>query len=761
MIKKIHLLKDFGVFSDFKWNTLPELNQKNIFYGWNYTGKTTLSKIFTSLRDKEIPSSFDGCDFKLILNDNSEITKTNISTNELDVIVFNSDYIRENLKWGTNSEIDGITFDVGENVTIREKIENYNSQIDKVNGTETLKSRKEPYQEIVSEFDSFENQKFTAESRNIKNNVFNSLIEFNKGHFKSIKNQVQSDLSSNIILDEDELNKVKKISLASNDKEPIEKIEFLLNIEPLYIETKNLLLEEPEKKDIIELLDSNSQISNWVKTGVPLHKDASNCHFCDNPLSSERLNLLSVYFSNASSILREKLTEKLKTINEKIEELNNLNLPKSKFDFFKNFQELYEEKINEFETIKTNVVKTYNFLKIEIGKKSNSNIFVKQLIEDFNDDSQVAFNNWLKEINEIIDSHNDFIENFNDKQDEARTLLKKHQVASFLNEENYTEKENSKEYANRCIERYDKYVQNLNAEILKAEAELKSVVKGQEELNSFIAKFLNRTDIKIEVINDDKFILKRGEKVAENLSEGEKTAISFSYFLVTLESLFREHKLFDYIIFIDDPISSLDGNHIAQVYSLINSFFFRQNINPDDANQYVNCFKQLFLSTHNFEFFSFLKDSNRLNKKNTKQYYFIKRVSQNQSTIQELPKSLRDYKSEYIYLFDLIYCFHELGCQESDEKYILMPNAVRRFLEIYTLFKLPDSTDEVDARLKILMPEPTELKLLHHFSHFTTFEKVMKHDEAILNLPQAIDELMTLLNKDELHLNSLKKAIGK
>jgi hypothetical protein len=37
----------------------------------------------------------------------------------------------------------------------------------------------------------------------------------------------------------------------------------------------------------------------------------------------------------------------------------------------------------------------------------------------------------------------------------------------------------------------------------------------------------------------------------------------------------------------------------------------------------------------------------------------------------------------------------------------------------------------------------------------------MKHDEAILNLPQAIDELMTLLNKDELHLNSLKKAIGK
>lgn len=566
--------------------------------------------------------------------------------------------------------------------------------------------------------------------------IFNSLIEFNKGHLKTIKNQVQSDLSSNIISDEDELNKVKKISLASNDKEPIEKIDFILNIEPIYVEIQRLLKEEPEKKDIIELLDSNSQISNWVKSGVHLHKDASNCHFCDNPLTSERLNLLNAYFSNASSILREKLIEQSKIINDKIEELDNLNLPKSKFDFFDNYQDKYEEEIKEFEVIKKDVINTYNFLKTEISKKSNSNIFISQLINDFKDESQITFNNWLREINEIIDSHNDFIENFKDKQDEARTLLKKHQVASFLDEENYIEKESSKEYAKRCIERYNKYVRNLNTEILKAEAELKSIVKGQEELNGFIAKFLNRTDIKIEVVNEDKFVLKRGKKIAENLSEGEKTAISFSYFLVTLESLFRENKLFDYIIFVDDPISSLDGNHIAQVYSLINSFFFRQNINPDNSNQYVNCFKQLFLSTHNFEFFSFLKDSNRLNKKNTKQYYFIKRVSEKQSTIQELPKSLRDYKSEYIYLFDLIYNFYDLGCQESDEKYILIPNAVRRFLEIYTLFKLPDSTDEVDARLKILMPEPTELKLLHHFSHFTTFEKVMKHDEAILNLPK-------------------------
>ena len=126
--------------------------------------------------------------------------------------------------------------------------------------------------------------------------------------------------------------------------------------------------------------------------------------------------------------------------------------------------------------------------------------------------------------------------------------------------------------------------------------------------------------------------------------------------------------------------------------------------------------------------------------------------------MQRLPKSLRDYKSEYIYLFDIIHKFFEGGCQESDDKLILMPNAVRRFLEIYTLLKLPDSTDEVDARLKILMPEPHQLKTLHHFSHFTTFEKVTKHDELLMNLPEAVQELMTLLGQDLLHFESLKRA---
>ncbi len=90
---------------------------------------------------------------------------------------------------------------------------------------------------------------------------------------------------------------------------------------------------------------------------------------------------------------------------------------------------------------------------------------------------------------------------------------------------------------------------------------------------------------------------------------------------------------------------------------------------------------------------------------------------------------------------------------------ILLPNAIRRFLEIYTLIKLPGSRDEVDGRMNQLFGGAHNLKALHHFSHFTSFEKIMKHDEIIMHLPNAVEELISILNEDEEHFLSLKQAI--
>lgn len=90
----------------------------------------------------------------------------------------------------------------------------------------------------------------------------------------------------------------------------------------------------------------------------------------------------------------------------------------------------------------------------------------------------------------------------------------------------------------------------------------------------------------------------------------------------------------------------------------------------------------------------------------------------------------------------------------------MMPNVIRRFLEIYTRIKLPGNHDEIDNRVRRLMKDGVnELKILHHFSHFTSLERVTKHSEIILQLPDITADLFKLLQKDQDHLNSLIEGI--
>ena len=84
--------------------------------------------------------------------------------------------------------------------------------------------------------------------------------------------------------------------------------------------------------------------------------------------------------------------------------------------------------------------------------------------------------------------------------------------------------------------------------------------------------------------------------MAFNLSGGEASLIAFCYFITQLKDELSGPDAEKLIIYIDDPISSLDANHIFYVYSLIESILC-------EPLKYA----QLFISTHNLEFLSILK----------------------------------------------------------------------------------------------------------------------------------------------------------
>lgn len=94
IIKNLNIIK-FRRFQNFG-GVIPDFGKYNIIYGWNYSGKTTLSRIFALYNgvaeDKNIDSDADFYLKTANLGD-LDISKTDA----IKVHTFNSDYIKNNL----------------------------------------------------------------------------------------------------------------------------------------------------------------------------------------------------------------------------------------------------------------------------------------------------------------------------------------------------------------------------------------------------------------------------------------------------------------------------------------------------------------------------------------------------------------------------------------------------------------------------------------------------------------------------------------
>jgi wobble nucleotide-excising tRNase len=773
MIKRVQSIKNLGVFQDYKFNgNIQEFNDKNIIYGWNYSGKTTLSRLFSFLEKKEIPQEYSDVEFDIKLENNTSINQQNVGNCPFIVKVFNSEFIRENLRFDSiDKKMKGITFDVGESAHLRPIIEKNESDI------EALSDKIKKFSININKNNDFESN-FTAQAGKIKNDYFNSLIEFNKGHLKKIIPANESDLSNYIIQDPKIVQKIKLDSIAQNDKNKIESLKSKSRYNELFENAKLALEFEPPKVNGDQLLESDTELYDWAKKGLTYHevKGLKRCAFCNGILEQERVVNLNSFFTNEAAKLRESINGIKREINQEKEHFETLDWPKiSKNDISGSLQPQFEELLSAYPIIKQDYENLLNKLIAKLDAKLENSLFIKTDIGTIESTANVKLEEWINSVETIFNEHKNLIDNFKKNQDSSREKYQKHLVALFLQEIKYFEVQRKSKIEQRLHQIYRSIITRKKNENQTHRNKLKSITAGMAEMNIFIKRFLHRDDILIDVTEDDYFILKRGPKVAQNLSEGEKTAIAFSHFMVMLESLYVDKTLKETVIFIDDPISSLDANHIAEVSSLINSFFFRKEEVPNDPTKkiIVNCFKQLFISTHNFEFYSFLRDANNIKKKKhiedkgekkevpSCHYYFIKKMSKDKSDIIKMPSHLIRYKSEYVYLFSIIYAYYESGCPTEGDNIILLPNAIRRFLEIYTLFKLPGIEGEIDNRIKELVGEVNELKVLHHFSHFTTFEKATKHDELILKLPDIADDTFILLRKDDKHYESLCKAINK
>lgn len=747
MITKINKIKDFGVLKNINGSTLPEFKTFNLIYGWNYSGKTTLSRVFRCLEKGKLHDDYLMATFEF---ENATAKYDNTFAIKSNIRVFNSDFIKENLKWDSDN-IEPIFLLGEENIELQNELKQKEADFGN-SETELAESKR-----LRTEKQNRINGAVTNKARDI--GTLLSIRPFDSRHFLPIVEKVKTSVAT-YTLSQSDFDKYKAQAISNEQKPTIGEVTFsIADIETLKTEVETILHRQAASTNRIQKLLDSKPISDWVETGKSLHEGKTYCEFCGNILPTDLLPKLNEHFSKDYDLLKTDIEIILqKLIDSKI----NLGTPlptetafySDLLPDFKTKKPLLETEISNFNNSITSLIKDLERKKDKPFDKLDVTLFT---------DNKTTLETSLTNFNAVIRTNDQRTAGFSTEKNAAIEKLKEHFAAEFETVETYSAIQTQLANEQTAIDAKGVTIEAQKQAITAIKSQLDETVKGAGVVNDFLKLFFGKDDIQISPTTDKKFQLLRGTDVAKNLSEGEKTAIAFSYFTAKLEE--QNNKLADTIIYIDDPISSLDSNHLFNIYSFIKNTFYEFKFDPalNKKTHQSKC-KQLFISTHNFDFHNLVFDWFKGLKNGTKDYWIIERHKnsyKDESVIKQNGNLLTSFNSEYAYLFSLLQNF-QTNPTDTYEFLYHLPNVARRFVETFLNFKYLER-NKIDESIDKLITNPVECerarKFMHYYSHNLTTDKFMKFAD-LAECQAVVDIIINSVNTlDPIHLTSLKKTV--
>lgn len=740
MIARINKIKNLGIFRDYKWDAnLEDFCRYNLIYGWNGCGKTTLSKLFTALEPGKI-DKYTSLEYEVETPSNRWKQNTNFDEK---VRVFNRDYVLANVeKIGGPNPI----FILGdENKKLVTQIEQ---------DEKTLQSRTEAIERAEKDQAALTDRRdaiFTDIARTISQNVSGeSTRTYRRPNAESDFQQ----LTPKQVLGEKEL-ELHKATLAQQEKPALGSLpsfdELKSDLDILHDKAGSLLKQQVSSV-VIQRLADHSDIADWVEQGITLYEShkSKNCEFCNRPLAQDRLHELANHFNDADKALKteiDKLLEKLRSVFAQLRDLQT----REASNVYDEMTSEYQTSLDELTSARDTLVKSVELLGTTIAAKKSQTTEGVTITSTIDVSVFVAA---IKKTNALIAKHNTKSTNFEKEKEAARTKLKEHYLSEIS--DSIIEIDGKLKSGTGDIKKLtdgdpknasDKSLKDLKQEITDSRAKISSSHKGCKQLNEKLEQFLGRSELVFEVSGEG-YAIKRFGELADDLSEGEKTAIAFVYFVVQLSD--QDFNLKDGIVVIDDPISSLDSNSLFQAFA-----FLKDSVK--DA-------KQVFILTHNFEFMRQVKNwffhIKKVGGKFQRSFYMInnKEVDDKRcAVLAPLDKLLMEFESEYHYLFSLLHTFKEDGSLESIYNF---PNIGRKFLETFLAFKVPSHENIHEKMSHITYDESKKtavLRFVETHSHAERSDGVLNFDMTLSNGGQkAIKELLAMVESvDNTHYQTL------
>jgi wobble nucleotide-excising tRNase len=678
-------MQGVGIFADRTARSPSlQLRRYNLIYGFNGSGKSTLSRLFASLQTGALhPKLPQEGSFDVELDDGAVIGWPAKSSGlEQRLLVFNSDYIEQNLQWSAGRA--NPVFYIGADQA---------DAANELNRTEQDIQKSEAAKEMAVEAEKSADKIFANFKRERAKLV---ALHLHLGNRKYEAPALAKDYQSwkaydGPALTNDELKAAEDTRRLAEPMPRIDPLEFdASNIQKAYTYITDMCgqslatvaLEEAQRFPDMLL---------WLKRGHEFHErnGLETCLFCGNDISGERRAKLAAALDNQIDqfVTRlERTSERLREVTSTLVGLQQ-RVP-SPDDFMTELRTAFKESREVVNDEVKNTIAYLGTLQDVLTAKRERPASPADMSK-VTPEAQVVNTaarlvTAIEAINAAIESHNMAVREFEKRKDEAETAIRRHFIVE-------------------CREEYAGYAQALDDAAVKRADEVKLLDKIKLEaaalrqqirahgpaagvINSLVASYLGHGELTIHPVDEGYQLQRHGRPISGVPSEGEKTAIAISYFLSSIKA--DNRKIKDAIVVVDDPVSSLDTKALNFACSLV-------------RNRLENA-GQVIVLTHNLqcmnEFRKGWKSKAREDKGKdpTAAFLFIdvtipEGQAKRSSTIVKMSKLLREYDSEYHYLFSHVLRFYETPDAYDDHGYMI-PNVLRRVLDVFLAFKCPGNS---------------------------------------------------------------------
>ena len=709
-----------------------EFGRFNLIYGWNASGKTTLSRVFGLLEAASSSRLPTGAYARFGIEGGILDTRTEADRNRLHVRVFNRDFIEDNLN-DHHTAAPALLIVGSDSIRLSNRI----AQLGK---------RREQVAGIFRAARDCEEKMRKAREKAATDLATDCGTALGVRAFRSpdLKKFIASIAGKECeyLLDADALETA--IAAARNQ----EQFAYLPN--PLMRPPSQLpvaadfadLLRKTPKQSALRRLSENRELSNWVRDGLRFHEHGTNCAFCGSDASGA-LEEYAKHFSDEYQRQYAAITTAIQGL-EKPQAAPAL--PHEK-DWTPALRERLKDASEAMQDWYESEQLVRQAWRDQLQKKLGS-MEVEMVVLDTAADRLERLQSVAAELNALVGEHNEACKELSTNRTKAAEMVKLHYAARYVLDAEAAEQEVKLTEAIKHLDRVKGIGKRIGEGLSKAKDALQKGSVAATEINGLLRKILG-SRVSVEQAEEGHLRFMRSGELASNLSDGERTAVSLAYFLVTLKQ--NGQALAETIVFIDDPICSLDANHIYDVAYLL-------------LRQLGDC-KQFFISTHNSEFFNTVKQewTDRGKFKKAHEGYLMHRKDEKRSELIVLPPYLAKFRSDYHYVF---HCLSQIRHSNSPDidAYTQTPNLLRRFLEMYLGFRVPAS-GSFQGKLSILIDDGEACDAIARFadegSHSQSTLRMLEYsDFPAMARGMVVRVLDALKQKDERHYAALVEATG-